>query len=291
MARYVRTLAEQGIDAEALGSISLTAAFGAATIAVHSTPATRWNWRGSEDVKALTAVLFVLRGRAVVRAMGPGDHTMERGDAFLMHSGRPTEVLWEAGSQYLVLLVPADAILGEGIEASSLPLSFVKTPLLSATREFALALGKERGPTAQFSTYVSERLLAEMAFGLVLEGRDALRDLPRGGIVERARTIMLVRRAEPDLGAAEVAADLHVSVRQLQRAFAREGSSPAFALRQLRVELAHSMLRDAQYDALSVDQVARHSGFTSTSAMRRAFDAEGITAPSVVRRTRERLAI
>jgi transcriptional regulator GlxA family with amidase domain len=68
--------------------------------------------------------------------------------------------------------------------------------------------------------------------------------------------------------------------------------SPATALRRLRVELAQSMLRAPQLDGLSVDQIARYSGFASTSALRRrAFDAERITAPSVVRRTREQVGV
>ena len=271
MARYLRTLAEHGIDRDAVGSISATARFGAATIAVHTTGQTRWPWRALAGVREVAVLVFLLRGRATVRSMGPGEHLVSQRDAFLVHSVRHAEVLWEAASSYLVLALPTDSIVGLGIDAEGLPLTFERTPLLAATREFALALSRERGPIARFSTYVSERLLAEMAFGLVLEGRDEGRQVPKGSLADRARTIMLVRCAEPELSAAAVAADLHVSVRQLQRAFALEDSSPAAVLRRLRVELAESMLRVPQFDGLSVDQVARYSGFTSTSAMRRAF--------------------
>lgn len=291
MARYLRALAEHGIDHEAVGSISATARFNAATIAVHTTGETRWEWQADAGVREVAALVFLLRCGASVRSMGPGEHLVSQGDAFLLHSTRRAEVLWVAGSSYLVLALPTHALVGSGIDAAGLPLTFERTPLLAATREFALALSRERGPTARFSTYASERLLAEMAFGLVLEGRDVGRQVPKGSLADRARTIMLVRRAESELSAAAVAADLHVSVRQLQRVFAREDSSPGAVLRQLRVELAESMLRDPQFDGLSVDQVAQYSGFTSASAMRRAFEGEGKTAPSVVRRTRQRVAI
>jgi AraC-like DNA-binding protein len=291
LARYLRTLETHGIDGAVRGSIAATVTFGAATVAVHTNVQAAWNWQTDAAVRELTALVFVLRGKASVRAMGPGEQQLTSGDAFLVHSRRRAEVLWSGGSGCLVLLLPTDAIVGSGVDAESLPLTFERTPLLAATREFASALCREKGISARFSEYVAERLLAEMAFGLVLEGREAGRDVARGSLADRARTIMLVRRAEPDLSAAAVAADLHVSVRQLQRAFAREDSTPASALRQLRVDLAQSMLRDPQYDGLSVDQVAQYSGFASTSVLRRAFDAEGITAPSVVRRTRERVAI
>lgn len=291
MGRYVSALETHGLDAVARGSIAATATFGATAVAVHTLDEKRWDWQTDADVRALTIVVFVLRGGASLRSMGPGEITLDTGDAFLIHSSRRAEVLWEPGSRCLVLLIPTDAIVGSGIEAEDLPLTFERTPLLAATREFATALCRERGISARFSEYVSERLLAEMAFGLVLEGRDSARDVARAGLADRARTIMLVRRTEPDLSAAAVAADLHVSVRQLQRAFAREGSSPAAALRRLRVELAQSILRDPQYDGLSIDQVAQYSGFASTSVLRRAFDAEGFTAPSVIRRTRRQVAI
>lgn len=295
LARYLRTLETHGIDGAVRGSIAATVTFGAATVAVHTNVQTPWNWQTDADARELTALVFLLRGTASVRAAGPGEHELATGDAFLIHSRRRAEVLWSAGAGCLVLLLPTDSIVGSGVDVQSLPLTFERTPLLAATREFASALCRERGVSARFSEYVSERLLAEMAFGLVLEGRETGRDtgreLARGSLADRARTIMLVRRAEPDLSAASIAADLHVSVRQLQRAFASEDSSPAAALRSLRADLAQSMLRDPQYDGLSVDQVAQYSGFASTSVLRRAFDAEGMTAPSVVRRTREQVAI
>jgi len=291
VARYLRTLETHGMDAAAWGSIAATATFGAATIAVHTTGETRWNWRADADVREVAAIVFVLRGSALIHSTGAGEIEVDAGEAFLIHSRRSADVHWASGSGCLVLLLPTDAIVGSGVDADSLPVTFDRTPLLAATREFSSALCRERGVSARFSEYVSERLLAEMAFGLVLEGREVGRGVAIGTLAERARTIMVVRRAEPDLSAASVAADLHVSVRQLQRAFAAAGSSPAAALRNLRVELAQSMLHDPQYDGLSVDQVAQYSGFASTSVLRRAFDAEGITAPSVVRRTRERVAI
>ncbi|MET0886336.1 MAG: helix-turn-helix domain-containing protein, partial [Mycetocola sp.] len=290
MARYLRALEEHGVDVDAVGSISATAKFGAATIAVHTTGEIRWEWQANVGVHDLAALVFLLRGSASVRSIGSVERVVSQRDAYLLHSRRQVEVHWAARSSFLVLALPTDAILGSGIEPAGLPLTFERTPLLAATREFALALSREPGPTARFSTYVSERLLAEMAFGLVLEGREVGRDVPTSSLSDRARTIMLVRRAEPDLTAAAVAADLHVSVRQLQRAFAQSGSSPAAVLRGLRVDLAGSMLRDPQFDGLSVDQVAQYSGFTSTSAMRRAFESEGSTAPSVVRRTRQQVA-
>jgi hypothetical protein len=61
---------------------------------------------------------------------------------------------------------------------------FERTPLPAAVREFASALSRERGMPARFSVYVSERLLAEMAFGLVLEARDASRDVARGSLAD-----------------------------------------------------------------------------------------------------------
>ena len=57
----------------------------------------------------------------------------------------------------------------------------------------------------------------------------------------------------------------------------------ATELRNLRAELALSLLRDPQYDALSTSQIASHAGFTNAAAMRRALHAIGAPTPQAAR--------
>ncbi|MDP3949111.1 helix-turn-helix domain-containing protein [Microbacterium sp.] len=141
------------------------------------------------------------------------------------------------------------------------------------------------------SVYAIERLLAEMTFGMLLETRGLeAADQNMLPIVERARAIMNARREDASFTSAMLASELHVSLRQLQRAFAREGTSPADALRQLRTQLAESLLRDERYTPLSIEAVAQHSGFRSATQMRRAFRAEGKGNPTALRTDRSALA-
>ncbi|MES2867648.1 MAG: helix-turn-helix domain-containing protein, partial [Actinomycetota bacterium] len=102
---------------------------------------------------------------------------------------------------------------------------------------------------------------------------------------ERARSVMLVHRENPDFSTTQLAAELHISARQLQRAFAAVGVTPGDLLRRMRVELAESMLRNPLYSGLTVDEVSRYSGFASALQLRRALRAEGAPSPTALRRS------
>lgn len=286
MNQYSRLLGIHNIPPGTQGSIDALSTFGGATLVLQSPPMSMWSWRASPDADRAVFV-FLLRGRVAVDG-GGSSSSIRSGGALLMHSARDVGLTWSDDASILALGLPLDAVTGSGVDVDALPVDFERTALLAATRAFALALTREPAPATRFSDYIAERLLAEMGFGLVLEGREVSRGVQRGSLADRARTIMLVRRSEPDLTASSIAADLHVSSRQLQREFARAGTSPASVLRQLRVDLAVSMLRDRDFDGLTVDQVARYSGFRSAPVMRHSFDHEGMATPREIRRTRIR---
>ena len=81
----------------------------------------------------------------------------------------------------------------------------------------------------------------------------------------------------------QLAEAAHLSTRQFSRAFRSEtGQSPAKAVENLRVEAARLMMEQSR---LSIDVVARETGFADRDRMRRAFLRAFGQPPQVIRRS------
>lgn len=257
--------------------------FRSAAITVHTLdPASTWRWRPQEalgDEKSLLAYV-----QSPVR-IGVDDQQSTAEAGFFLHPHRAYEVSVDEPASVLCIWVPWSVIeeLDDGTFDG--PPELVATPLMLGLRAFANAVvGRASQPTI-YTEFLVEKLLAEMVFGAVLEaGRGELavvRDAParEARPIERARTLMLIRRGDSAFGVEELARELHLSTRQLQRVFAAAGSSPADELRRLRAELAQQLLDDATYSPLTVEEIAAHSGFGTAAALRRAFSALGLSSP------------
>ncbi|MET1079596.1 MAG: GlxA family transcriptional regulator [Pseudomonas sp.] len=90
------------------------------------------------------------------------------------------------------------------------------------------------------------------------------------------------RNLSRPLSVEDLAEAAHLSRRQFTRAFSAEtGQSPAKAVEQLRVEAARLMLEQGR---LSMDMIARETGFADRERMRRAFMRTLGQPPQTVRR-------
>jgi transcriptional regulator GlxA family with amidase domain len=90
------------------------------------------------------------------------------------------------------------------------------------------------------------------------------------------------RNLHTSLSVEQLADAVHLSPRQFSRAFRAEtGQSPAKAIEHLRVEAARVMMEQGR---LSVDEVARETGFAGRERMRRAFLRAFGQPPQVIRR-------
>jgi transcriptional regulator GlxA family with amidase domain len=86
-----------------------------------------------------------------------------------------------------------------------------------------------------------------------------------------------------DLSVEQLAGHANLSARQFSRAFhAETGQSPAKAIEHMRVEAARSMIENG---GLSIELVARESGFGDAERMRRSFIRTMGLPPQTVRRT------
>jgi AraC-like DNA-binding protein len=77
--------------------------------------------------------------------------------------------------------------------------------------------------------------------------------------------------ADPDLSAAEVAAEHHISVRQLYKVLAEAGVTPGDWLRTRRLEECRTELRNPLIPGATIESIARRWGFTDMSSFSRAF--------------------
>lgn len=130
-----------------------------------------------------------------------------------------------------------------------------------------------------------ERTLTELVKALIAElaGDPPASGADTDGARLRVRDHILGRLGEPDLGPAQIAADIHVSTRYLHRLFENENTTVAAFIRSARLAAAARMLTDAASSHLSVAQVARMNGFAGSSQFARCFRARFGVSPSEMR--------
>jgi len=105
--------------------------------------------------------------------------------------------------------------------------------------------------------------------------------IPREPLLQRAITLMEAHLESP-LGIGELAAELGISWRRLDRLFVRHlDTSPQQAYLARRLDHAHRLLRETPH---SVMEIALAVGFASASSFSRAFRRHHGTTPSRLRR-------
>lgn len=98
---------------------------------------------------------------------------------------------------------------------------------------------------------------------------------PLDALRERGDLVISDRGHSIDFGLHTLADALHVSARQLQRAYARDERSVQDAIRDHRVGVSAMLMLGVE--RLTAGEIARRSGFSSPRSMRRAFqDVHGV---------------
>jgi AraC-like DNA-binding protein len=118
--------------------------------------------------------------------------------------------------------------------------------------------------------HASRNALLELATGLVLDRFDDREPTFTPALAQAARDLADARLTDAELSPATIAAQLHVSVRTLQRAFASLDESFSAYIRRRRLEQAAEALT-ASGSQLSVSEAAALWHFTDSSHFIRAF--------------------
>lgn len=124
----------------------------------------------------------------------------------------------------------------------------------------------------------------ELAIAQFISTIGAKSEAPKGYSSDRyfARACGYIRRrfGDPDLGPAQVAAALHMSVRLLHKVFHDNGDTVGAYIRKIRLEQAMRMLTDPLDGPRSLHDIAAHCGYSSYSHFSRSFKQMYGSSPS-----------
>lgn len=238
--------------------------------------------RSSEDCRRDDGEHFFLviqeEGRALMSQQDTA-RMMHPGDMILIDSARPSEFTFfgNFGRQVSIHLPRTEmrARFGENIR-SGLFLSRNDYTALAITSVLAKALSSDSSP--QQNGYLKETMFGLL--GVMLherEGRDRLiqieADMGGAQLLKQGMAYVDAQFDRCDLTIREIAEDLRVSTRQLQRAFSIIGTSPTDYLTQKRLERACQMLLDRRRgrNDLLVSTIAYACGFSDISNFNRQF--------------------
>jgi AraC-like DNA-binding protein len=266
-----------GAGAQKTGLVAVRS-FRSVILTRHVTPIATWEW-GAEGTAPATHHAFV------VSADGDGIPLNGQTSAalFLTANARVT-IPWQRHADVIVGWVPPAALAEFADVAPDDATPIADSLLVRGLASFATTLVPGPLEPSSIARYAIERLLVEMAFATLLDQNSAQTpDRAPASLLERSRALLLAHRSEREYSTTQLARELHVSVRQVQRAFADVGTTPGDALRRNRVDLAVELLRHPEYRPLAIDEVAAHAGFNNSLQLRRALQAEGMPSPSRLR--------
>lgn len=216
-----------------------------------------------------------------------GEQIFQQGDAFVMASNAVPRCAAIGDLHLLSILVPAQVVEGVGAPApGEVRAVSSDSALLEPAIDFARrAVAVDVDALTGFSSYYFERLLQEMVIGVLVEGVRTVRVPQDPGLYGSALAVIVAQRSDAALTPGSIARQIRISLRQLQRVFSARGTTVEREIRRARVEHARDLLTDRAYDAMSIDEVGRYSGFAGGSSLARAMAAEGMPSPARLRRS------
>lgn len=262
------------------------ATFGSVSISSHATQ------RGPVLVPARSSsgetvrVHFVQSGALVHRsddAASGGTHTYRAGSAFTTVDPYRAEMLAIDACALVTVSVPLALLRDVGVRADRPHRIPAETPLLPPVAAFVSHAVRGDDELSSFNHYYFERLLQEMIVGVIV-------DSSRVALVARspetftlALSLIAAQSSDPDLSASGIAREVSLSLRQLERIFRERETTIGREIRRARIAQARTLLTDASYATLTVDQIARFAGFSNGSSLSRAMTGEGHPSPARVR--------
>jgi len=218
-------------------------------------------------------IIFVREGEFAY--LETGQWITSKGPLMVAPSGLPNRVRFTSNWSFVVARIPREALLPfVPLLSDSVLIHDELTVPEQAMEAFLIQSVESEQPVSPGDSHTVSRMVLEMA-GTMLRGRQGegvQLGSPRAVMRDRALAMIAKRSAAQRLSPAAVARGVGCSLRHLQAVFAEAGTSVAVEIRRERARMARSTLQDARFDELSVDEVARRSGFGSSVSMRRALE-------------------
>jgi AraC family transcriptional activator of tynA and feaB len=251
------------LEVGSIGTLPLT------TIRVQGQRVSRPGLTAAED----SVVFLNLQALGTMRYDQAGERDSRPGDGFLIDSSQPFELRCPTQMNHICVTIPKERLL----DASRAP--FAGRPL-SRTRaadalclDYLQALATPPAALPGSASVREQRLVRLLGYALSRDGGPE--SLPRDAIAAAlyARALVLIDRESdcPRMSPAAMARRLGLSLRTLQRLFARHGRTPVRALLESRVDKAAQRLIDPAFRSMSVTEIAYRSGFADLSYFCRTF--------------------
>ena len=238
----------------------------------------------SEDL-----LLSLQRSGAGVVSQGESVARLTPGTGALYDTARPYSLSFPAQMSQVVIQVPREALpLGTRgaaeLTARRLPPGAAIRALTSLAgvadaHGGGNTVGASPAGESEGGEEMADALVAVLRAVLSSERWDEPPALSSELLLTALRAYSAQHCADPRLGPELLAQSHHVSLRLVQKVFAREGDSPAAFIRRSRLALASTALQRGA----GVTEAAVRCGFTDTDSFTRAFKREYGTTPSAFR--------
>ncbi|MEU8798656.1 helix-turn-helix domain-containing protein [Spirillospora sp. NPDC048819] len=199
-----------------------------------------------------------------------GQARLRPGTGGLLSPAAPLRVVQHRPARALVMTIPAHEVDGRLRPASPLATGLdLSAGLGRVVADMVRAVGAETLSEPQFDA-ACDRITELLC--IVVAGED--RPPAPGHLAEVEAVVRRYVRAhvtDPGLTGAGMAQDLGWSLRQIQLALQRAGTTPRELIREERLRLVRDRLRNPLYRNVTITDLAHATGFSSASALSHAF--------------------
>lgn len=279
-------LGVRGVDGN-LGMVARVRAYGAILVIGVSGTGSEFERRPVRPGLPTIDIIFVQEGD--YSYLEAGEWITSSAPLIIAPSGLPNRVKFNSAWKFVVARVPRQALLPFVPMLTDEVRIYDKLTVPEKAMEAFLEQSVESDEEITAGdSHTVDRMVLEMV-GSVVRGRQG-EQLPQGSphAALRDRVMIEINKYSTDsqLEPARLAREAGVSLRHLQAVFSDAGTTLAGEIRRDRARIARSTLQDARFDELSIEEVAKQSGFGSSVSMRRALDEIYKLSPSELRNRR-----
>ena len=231
-------------------------------------------------------LILTLRSRGSLSSDGHLQYFAQN-DLAVVDQGKTWRLRWSGDAKAILLELPREAVATRlGRQKPHLPLVLGSSVAADMLRSMLGVLGAQLDILTQEDLSASEGtlidLLCNALSGEADFGESAMTQVQVAHF-QRVAAAIDGRLSFPELSLADVAGQVGLSVRYVQRLFELHGESFSRYVRQKRLERSRTDLMDLSKKSLSIAQIAHRWGFSSAAHFSRSFrDAFGI-APRELR--------
>ncbi|MFF3950828.1 helix-turn-helix domain-containing protein [Streptomyces sp. NPDC001902] len=210
------------------------------------------------------------------------------GDLAVLENAKPYEVFFHGTMHSVLVRVPTHVL---GLRPSLLDqVTAVRLssqrPVVGATAALFTRLARNQAAVGEAEAALFAQPCVDLIRAVVsmIPGRDDLAGAPLNStLLFRVREYVRLHLAEPDLTAARIAAEHHVSVRQLYLTLSRAGISLGEWIRTQRLEECRRELASSVHQFMTIEAIAHRWGFASAPHFSRVFKAAYGVSPRELR--------